>query len=86
MVKTVKIIGTLVKALLLLCIKAYRYLWSPLFPSHCRFYPSCSAYASEAINKHGALIGLWLTIKRLLRCHPFSAGGLDPVPPSDKQN
>ena len=75
-----KIIGTIAKKLLLVFIKAYRYLWSPLFASHCRFYPSCSAYALEAISLHGALKGLCLAIKRLLRCHPFASGGLDPVP------
>jgi len=65
---------------IVLLIKIYRYL-SPLFPAHCRFYPSCSAYALEALTTHGAIKGGWLAIKRLLRCQPFSAGGLDPVPP-----
>ena len=72
------------KKILLFFIKAYRYLFSPLFASHCRFHPTCSAYALEAIQLHGAMKGSWLTIKRLSRCHPFSAGGLDPVPPPDK--
>lgn len=75
-----KIIGKIIQKLLLAFIKAYRYLVSPLFASHCRYYPSCSAYAHEAISLHGTIKGLWLTIKRLLRCHPFAAGGLDPVP------
>ena len=81
-----KVIGTMVKKLLLLFIKAYRYLWSPIFPSHCRFHPTCSAYAVEAIKLHGTIKGLWLIIKRLSRCHPFAQGGLDPVPPPYKRH
>ena len=84
MVTTINIISVLIKKTLLLLIKSYQYLLSPLFSSHCRFYPSCSAYALEAIELHGTIKGLWLTIKRLLRCHPFAAGGLDPVPPDGK--
>lgn len=61
-------------------IQAYRYLISPLLGNHCRFYPSCSEYALEAIEKHGALKGGGLTLKRLCRCHPFHPGGCDPVP------
>ena len=79
-----KIINVLVGKPLLILIKAYRYLLSPLFASHCRFHPSCSEYALEAIELHGAIKGGWLSIKRLLRCHPFAQGGLDPVPPPDK--
>ena len=86
MAAAMKIIGTITQKLLLVLIKTYRYLWSPLFASHCRFYPSCSTYALEAINSHGAIKGLCLTIKRLLRCHPFTSGGLDPVPPSNAIN
>lgn len=67
--------------ILILFIAAYRYLVSPWLGNHCRFYPSCSCYAREAITVHGALRGGWLTLKRLSRCHPFHAGGLDPVPP-----
>ena len=85
MAETMKIIGKITRKLLLAFIKTYRYLVSPLFASHCRFYPSCSAYALEAVSVHGTVKGLWLTIKRLLRCHPFTSGGLDPVPPPDKQ-
>lgn len=81
----IKIINIVAKKLLLIAIKTYRYLWSPLFASHCRFYPTCSAYALEAISIHGATKGLWLTIKRLLRCHPFADGGLDPVPEPTEQ-
>ncbi|HUZ26078.1 MAG TPA: membrane protein insertion efficiency factor YidD [Streptosporangiaceae bacterium] len=63
-------------------VTGYRYLISPLLPPSCRFYPSCSAYALEAVQVHGALRGSWLAVRRLSRCHPFHAGGLDPVPPA----
>jgi len=53
---------------------------SPLLPSACRFYPSCSAYMHEAVIKHGAGRGVWLGLKRLAKCHPFHPGGVDPVP------
>lgn len=62
-------------------IAVYRLLISPLFGSRCRFYPSCSAYACEALQVHGAGRGLWLMAKRLLRCHPACEGGIDPIPP-----
>jgi putative membrane protein insertion efficiency factor len=67
-------------ALLLLLVRAYRWLVSPLLPPACRFYPSCSAYAAAALERHGALKGSVLSARRLLRCHPFHAGGVDPVP------
>lgn len=77
--------GTLRKlprAALLLVIGLYRRLVSPLKPTpSCRFHPTCSAYAAEAIERHGALAGSWLALRRLLRCHPFHPGGFDPVPP-----
>lgn len=66
--------------LLLLLIRGYRRLLSPLLPPSCRFHPSCSRYALEAIHRHGALKGSWLAVRRLARCHPFNAGGFDPVP------
>ncbi|WP_430499039.1 membrane protein insertion efficiency factor YidD [Micromonospora trifolii] len=61
-------------------IIAYRRWISPALPARCRFYPSCSAYAQEAVVRHGALRGAMLAVRRLLRCHPFHPGGYDPVP------
>jgi putative membrane protein insertion efficiency factor len=66
--------------LLQLLIRAYQLLLSPFLGNHCRFTPSCSQYAAEAIARHGALAGTWLAIKRIARCQPFCAGGHDPVP------
>jgi putative membrane protein insertion efficiency factor len=60
-------------------IRGYQLLASP-FPSPCRYYPSCSAYALEAVSRHGTLKGSWLGFRRILRCHPFKPGGIDPVP------
>ncbi len=64
----------------LLIIRIYRYLISPLLGPRCRFYPSCSSYAEEAIKVHGVLKGGWLAAKRIGRCHPLNEGGVDPVP------
>ncbi|HLN25450.1 MAG TPA: membrane protein insertion efficiency factor YidD [Patescibacteria group bacterium] len=62
-------------------IRAYQLLISPILPANsCRFLPSCSAYGMDAITKHGALRGSWLTLRRLLRCHPWGGSGYDPVP------
>jgi putative membrane protein insertion efficiency factor len=68
-----------VKRVLIGSIKLYRYMISPLMPVCCRFVPSCSEYAIEAIRRYGALKGGILTAKRILKCHPFHAGGYDPV-------
>ena len=62
-------------------IQGYQYLISPLLGSRCRFYPSCSSYALEAIQEHGVLQGCYLSLRRLLKCHPFHKGGIDLVPP-----
>lgn len=72
------------KKILLFIIATYRYLISPWLGQHCRFHPSCSVYAQEAITQYGALQGSWLSIKRLARCHPFHPGGYDPVPAKKK--
>ena len=61
-------------------IRGYQRFISPALPPSCRFYPSCSQYAIEAIARHGALRGSWLAARRLARCHPFHPGGVDPVP------
>ncbi|MEI6146221.1 MAG: membrane protein insertion efficiency factor YidD [Methylococcales bacterium] len=61
-------------------IKFYKYFISPMLGSNCRFYPSCSSYSVEALQSHGAIIGSYLTLKRLLKCHPFNEGGIDNVP------
>jgi putative membrane protein insertion efficiency factor len=63
-------------------IRFYQYCVSPLFPARCRFYPSCSAYAGEAVLRHGLIRGGLLAIRRILRCHPWNPGGYDPVPPA----
>lgn len=68
------------RAILIALIRGYQLLLSPLLGNHCRFYPSCSQYAREAIERHGALRGGWLAIRRVLRCHPWHPGGVDPVP------
>jgi putative membrane protein insertion efficiency factor len=65
---------------LILLLLAYRKVISPLYGQVCRFFPSCSAYALEAITVHGAVKGSWLAAKRLVRCHPWNAGGVDHVP------
>ena len=68
------------RLVLLALIGAYRRLVSPWLPPACRFYPSCSAYAAEAVRRHGAARGMLLGVKRLARCHPLCEGGVDPVP------
>ena len=72
------------KTVLLALIGFYRRYISPLTPRHCRYEPTCSAFALEAIQTHGALRGSWLALRRIARCHPWSAGGIDPVPSREK--
>ena len=71
--------------IVILLLKGYRYLISPLLGPSCRFYPSCTSYAIEAVQGHGILRGLWLAGCRLSRCHPWHRGGFDPVP-ENKEN
>ncbi len=61
-------------------VKFYKIFISPLFPPSCRFYPSCSEYSIQAFSKYGFIKGLWLSIKRIIRCNPFNPGGIDEVP------
>ncbi|WP_207302957.1 membrane protein insertion efficiency factor YidD [Bacilliculturomica massiliensis] len=67
------------KKLLIALIRGYQTLISPMFPPTCRFYPTCSAYFIQAVEKYGALKGSWLGIRRILKCHPFHKGGYDPL-------
>ena len=71
------------RLLLKMPIYAYRWLISPWLPANCRYLPTCSAFALEAIDRHGALRGGWLAAKRLARCHPLGGSGYDPVPPDN---
>jgi putative membrane protein insertion efficiency factor len=72
---------TAIARTLMAAVTGYRRFISPLLPPRCRFEPSCSAYALEALRVHGAARGLWLAVARIARCHPFNPGGYDPVPP-----
>ncbi len=69
----------MVKKTLILTVRFYQQVISPLNPPTCRFYPSCSSYCIEALQIHGAIKGLWLGFRRILRCHPWHPGGFDPV-------
>lgn len=71
---------TLMTYPLLALVRGYRYFISPLLGRSCRFYPSCSEYADEALQRHGAWRGTWLALRRVSRCHPWHPGGFDPVP------
>jgi uncharacterized protein len=71
-----------VRRLLILLVRFYQVGISPLTPASCRYTPTCSAYAVEALERHGAMRGSWLSLRRLLRCHPWGGHGYDPVPPA----
>ena len=68
------------RKILILIIRGYQYLLSPLMGPSCRFYPSCSCYAQQALESHGVIKGCYLALRRILRCHPWHPGGVDPVP------
>lgn len=68
------------RTFVVLLLRIYKLAISPLLPPACRFYPSCSQYAAEAVEKHGSVLGGILAAKRIARCHPFNPGGVDPVP------
>ncbi|WP_455218135.1 membrane protein insertion efficiency factor YidD [Kaarinaea lacus] len=68
------------RKLLILLVRAYRYLISPMLGPHCRFHPTCSCYAQTALERHGLVRGSWLAIRRISKCHPWHPGGEDPVP------
>ena len=70
----------IIKHAVLALIRAYQYLLSPWVGGGCRYWPTCSVYAREAVERHGALRGGWMMLARLARCHPYGAGGVDPVP------
>lgn len=75
-----RLISGLIAHFFLLLIKIYQVLLSPMLPASCRFTPTCSQYGIEAIKKHGPFKGLWLTLKRISKCHPWGSHGHDPVP------
>lgn len=68
------------KSMLLMLLRAYKLCISPFLGQNCRFYPSCSDYAAQAVQEHGALKGSWLAARRVCKCHPWHPGGVDPVP------
>lgn len=71
------------RTLLIGLVRLYQWAVSPLLGPRCRFHPSCSCYAIEALERHGAARGSWLAARRIARCHPLNEGGIDPVPPAD---
>ncbi|MBT8131600.1 MAG: membrane protein insertion efficiency factor YidD [Gammaproteobacteria bacterium] len=74
------------RLILIYLIRAYRFAVSPLLGARCRFYPSCSSYAEQSLNQHGLLRGGWLALRRISRCHPWNAGGVDLVPDGDRHH
>ena len=77
--------ATVAVLLLRAAIRGWQLLLAPMFPPACRYWPSCSHYADEAISRHGPIVGLWLTLRRLCRCHPWGGSGYDPVPDRPQQ-
>jgi uncharacterized protein len=80
-VRALRAVMGLPRIVVVALLRLYRLVVSPLYGPTCRFYPSCSAYALEAVERHGVLRGGYLAVRRLLRCHPWNPGGVDPVPP-----
>ena len=76
----------MIRWLLIKLVRGYQYFLSPWVGSNCRFNPTCSNYAIQSLQEHGALKGSWLAIKRIGRCHPWADGGNDPVPPKHRNN
>lgn len=76
----IHVVTVVPRTVLIMLVRVYQIVLSPLLPASCRYYPSCSTYAVEALERHGALRGGWLTLRRLARCNPFRPGGYDPVP------
>ncbi|HMF87371.1 MAG TPA: membrane protein insertion efficiency factor YidD [Gemmatimonadaceae bacterium] len=70
----------MIRTVLIILVRGYQVSLSHLLPASCRYYPSCSAYAIEALERHGAVHGTWLAMRRIARCNPFRPGGFDPVP------
>jgi len=70
----------MMRTILILLVRGYQVSLSPLLPAACRYYPSCSAYAIQALERHGAIRGSWMALRRIARCNPFRPGGFDPVP------
>lgn len=83
--KFMEAVFTTWEIILISLVKVYQFTISPLIGPKCRFYPSCSEYCIEAIHEHGAIKGIGLAFKRLIRCHPLCDGGFDPVPPNKKK-
>jgi putative membrane protein insertion efficiency factor len=73
------------RQVLVFAIRGYQYAIRPMIGANCRFYPSCSDYACEALERHGAGRGSWLAVKRIAKCHPYHPGGFDPVPDSARE-
>ncbi|MBA2648424.1 MAG: membrane protein insertion efficiency factor YidD [Legionella sp.] len=78
-------INQILRKIVCIPIQLYQYLISPMMKPSCRYYPSCSVYANSAIKHHGIINGLWMALKRVARCHPWSPGGYDPIFPNDEK-